>query len=194
MNTVSLCPSLSPALSRLILLTAYECALVGNHLQSSIPSALIREQAHLPNWLCKVEIISCQLFIVSSGRGRPIFRLGGEEAHPSDCLRGSKCAHKAHNKNKTNRLPAVMGFLLLGLGFCLVWFREPPSPCRYFRSSYSRIRNRPGFTGELDAFESLEMTCSAGCSPLVRSRSRGRMLEGPADTKWERGSPGRQLL
>ncbi|KAH0713235.1 hypothetical protein KY289_009194 [Solanum tuberosum] len=33
-------------LSRLILLTAYECALVGNHLQSSIPSALIREQAH----------------------------------------------------------------------------------------------------------------------------------------------------
>lgn len=31
-------------LSRLILLTAYECALVGNHLQSSIPSALILYQ------------------------------------------------------------------------------------------------------------------------------------------------------
>lgn len=38
-------------LSRLILLTAYECALVGNHLQSSIPSALIREQARLPRFL-----------------------------------------------------------------------------------------------------------------------------------------------
>lgn len=38
-------------LSRLILLTAYECALVGNHLKSSIPSALIREQARLPRFL-----------------------------------------------------------------------------------------------------------------------------------------------
>ena len=33
----------------------------------------------------------------------PVRSRVGLGEHPSDCLRGSKRAHKAHNKNKTNR-------------------------------------------------------------------------------------------